>query len=61
MHTSTEGKIGVNKTKVWEIFIQCKDGRTTWNTLKNVKYSYPVQMADFKVENSISEEPEFAW
>ena len=38
-----------------------KDGSTTWNKLKDIKDSYPVQMAEYAVENRISEEPAFAW
>ena len=54
-HTSTGNKIRMNTTMVWEIFIQWKDGSTTWNKLKDVKYLYPVHMAEFAVENCISE------
>ena len=61
VHISMGTKIRVNTTKLWEIFIQWKDGSTTWNTLKNLKDYYPVQMAGFAVENRISEEPDFAW
>ena len=61
MHTSTGTKRRVNTTKGYEIFIQWKDRITTWNTLKNVKDLYPVQMAEFAVENRIPEEPTFAW
>ena len=61
LHISTGTKIRVNTTKGWGGFIQWKDGSTTWNTLKNLKDYYPVQMAGFAVENRISEEPDFAW
>ena len=61
VHTSSGTKIKMNTTKGWEICIYWKDGSTTWNTLKNVKYLYPVHMAELALENRISEEPEFAW
>ena len=54
VHKSMGTKIRVNTTKLWEIFIQWNDGSTTWNALKDVKYSYLVQMAEFKVDNCIS-------
>ena len=54
VHTSTGTKIRVNTTNGWEICIQWKNGSTTWNTLKHVKYSYPFHMAEFAVENRIS-------
>ena len=51
----------VETTKGWEILIQWKDGSTTWNKLKDVKDSFPVQMAEYAVMNKISDEPAFAW
>ena len=48
-------------TKGWEILVRWKDGSTTWVVLKDMKNSYPVQLAEYAVENKISEEPAFAW
>ena len=48
-------------TKGWEVYLKWKDGSTTWNRLKDIKYSYPVQLAEYAVENIISEKPAFAW
>ena len=48
-------------TKGWEILIQWKDGSTTWSKLKDVKDSYPVDLAEFAVLNKIDDEPAFAW
>ena len=48
-------------TKGWEILIQWKDGSTTWEVLKDVKESYPVQIAEYAVLHKISDEPAFAW
>ena len=50
-----------NTTKVWEVCIQWKDVSTTWNKLKDIKDLYPVQMAEYAVENRISKEPAFIW
>ena len=61
VHTSPGTKKRLNTTKVWEICIQWKYGSTTCNKLKDVKYLYPVHMAEFAVDNRISEEPPFAW
>ena len=61
VYTSSGTNRRVHTTKGWEVCIQWKDGSTTWNTLKDVKDSYPVQMAEFAVQNRISEEPAFAW
>ena len=48
-------------TKGWQINVQWKDGSTTWSKLKDVKDSYPVELAEFAVQNGVSDEPVFAW
>lgn len=48
-------------TKGWECCALWKDGSTTWGTLKDMKDSYPVELAEFAVENGYAEEPAFAW
>ena len=48
-------------TKGWEILVQWKDGSTTWSKLKDMKDSYPVQLAECAVQNKIDDEPAFAW
>ena len=48
-------------TKVWHVPVQCKYGRTTWNYIKDVKESYPVQLTEYAIDNCYSDEPDFAW
>jgi hypothetical protein len=48
-------------TKGWEILVQWKDGSTTWVALKDMKESYPLQLAEYAVLNRIAEEPAFKW
>ena len=48
-------------TKGWEMLVQFKDGSTTWNKMKDIKDSYPVQLAEYAVQNGIDDEPAFAW
>ena len=43
------------------MLVQWKDGSTTWSKLKDVKDSYPVQLAEFAVQNKLEDEPVFAW
>ena len=45
----------------WEMLVQWKYGSTTWVSLKDMKEEYPVQAADYAVENRVSLEPEFVW
>ena len=59
MRTAT--KRSRETTKGWEILIKWKDGSTNSVTLKDVKESYPVQVAEFVISNHIAEEPAFAW
>jgi hypothetical protein len=60
--TSTNGvKRRKETTKGWEINVQWKDGSTTWHKLKDAKDSYPVYVAEYAVENAISEKPAFKW
>jgi hypothetical protein len=48
-------------TRGWEINVQWKDGSTTWHKLKDAKDSYPLDVAEYAVENGISEKPSFKW
>jgi hypothetical protein len=59
--TRTGTKRRRHTTQGWEILVQWKDGSTTWITLKDIKNSYPVQLAEYAVANKISGEPAFAW
>jgi hypothetical protein len=51
----------VQTTKGWEINIQWRDGSTTWNALKDMKDSYPVQMAEYATDNGLALKPAFRW
>ena len=51
----------VETTKGWESLMLWKDGSTTWTSLKDVKESYPVQLAEYAIENNLADEPAFAW
>ena len=55
------GKRRKETTKGWEILLQWKDGTTTWEKLKDVKESYPVQLAEYAHQCRIASEPALAW
>ncbi len=38
-----------------------KDGSTSWETLRNLKESNPLELAEYAVMHQISQEPAFAW
>ena len=48
-------------TKGVEVLVQWKDERTTWVTLKDMKNSYPLQMAKYAVQQCIVGDPVLAW
>ena len=58
-------KNGVRRRKEtttgWEILVQWKDGSTNWVALKDMKESYPIQVAEYAIASRISMEPAFAW
>ena len=43
------------------MLVQWKDGSTTWVALKDMKEAYPVQAAEYAVENRVSLGPAFDW
>ena len=48
-------------TKGWEILLQWKDGSSTWEKLKDIKDSYPINLAEYAHQTRIAKEPAFAW
>jgi hypothetical protein len=48
-------------TKGWKLLVEWKDGTTDWLPLKDLKESYPAQVAEYAVTNKIAEQPAFAW
>ena len=58
--TKTGTKRRRETTKGWELLIEWKDGSTNWVSLKDIKESYPVEVAKFALATRISMEPAFA-
>ena len=48
-------------TKGWKLCVKWKDGSTSWERLSDLKESFPVQVAEYAVSQSIDHEPAFAW
>ena len=48
-------------TQGWKLLVRWKDGSTTWEPLRNIKESNPVEVAEYAVANKLAEEPAFAW
>ena len=48
-------------TKGWFLQVLWKDGSTSWEPLRNLKESNPVQVAEYATANKIEDEAAFAW
>ena len=48
-------------TRGWHLCVQWKDGSTSWESLKDLKESNPIQVAEYAVLNKIDKEPAFNW
>ena len=48
-------------TAGWELEVEWKDGSTSWVTLKNLKETNTVAVAEYAVANRIDAEPAFDW
>ena len=48
-------------TRGWKLCVLWKDGSTSWVSLKDLKESHPIQVAEYAVAKDIAQEPAFAW
>jgi uncharacterized protein YjdB len=48
-------------TKGWKFCVRWKDGSTSWQNLKDLKESYPVQVAEFAVQHRLDDKPALRW
>jgi hypothetical protein len=45
----------------WKICCQWKNGSMTWESLKDLKESHPLEMAEYAIMQDIDHEPAFNW
>ena len=48
-------------TKGWKLLVQWKDNSVSWEKLKDLKESNPIELAEYAVANRIVDEPAFKW
>jgi hypothetical protein len=48
-------------TRGWEILVEWHDGSSDWIAMKDLKESYPVELAMYATDRKIDNEPAFAW
>ena len=58
---SSKQKVQKKTTTGWDLEVEFKDGSTSWITLKEIKETNPVEVAEYAQDNNIIEEPTFAW
>ena len=54
-------KMPKKTTRGWKLLAVFKDGTHEWLKLKDLKEAFPVQVAEYAVNNMISHEPAFNW
>ena len=60
--TSRNGnRVPKTTTRGWSLLVSWKDGSSDWIPLKDLKDSYPVQIAEYAIANKIANEPAFNW
>jgi hypothetical protein len=60
--TTRSGQRRLRKTtQGWELLVAWKDGTESWVVLATLKYSYPVELAEYAKARGIDNKPAFAW
>lgn len=59
--TRSGKKIPKKTTRGWKLLVEWKSGGQDWIDLKELKESYPVEVAEYAVNNRIAGEPAFNW
>ena len=55
------GENQVCTTKGWHLIVAWKDGTSTSVPLREMKNLYPLEMAEYAINNKLDKEPAFAW
>jgi hypothetical protein len=54
-------KVIKRSTKGWELCCEWRNGSTSWQSLKDLKESHPLEVAEFAYMAGIAGEPAFNW
>lgn len=58
----SNGKVVPKKTTAgWKLQVEWKDGSMNWIDLKDLKQSFPIEVAEYAIANHIDDEPAFKW
>ena len=59
--SSNGNKVPKKTTRGWQLEVEWKDGSVSWVPLRDMKTSYPVELAEYAIANDLQEEPAFKW
>ena len=51
----------VNTTKLWDLCVRWETGETSYISLKDIKDSYSIEVAEYVFSKHIEDEPAFVW
>jgi hypothetical protein len=57
---TTSGRRRKITTRGWSFHVEWKDGSSDWIALKDLKASFPVELAEYAVTNKIDDQPAIA-
>ena len=52
---------GPPTTRGWKFLVKWKDNTTSWVSLKDLKVSDPIKVAEYTINNKIDDQPAFSW
>ena len=61
LSNNTGQKSRIHTTEGCDLLVSWKDGSTDWVPLKELKESYPVEIAECSLQNNNSHHPAFVW
>lgn len=61
VYTKSGQKRQRKTTQGWDLLIRWKDGSESWQKLKDMKESHPIDAAEYAKARGIADEPAFAW
>lgn len=57
----TNGVLSQHTTKGWHLLVTWKDGSTSYVPLREIKNLFPLEMAEYAVNNKLEMKPAFIW
>jgi len=61
LKTPSGREVRKRTTRGWHLLCEWKEGTSDWVPLKDLKESFPVEVAEYAKANKIDDEPAFAW